>query len=152
MTATMISAVSSRMVCWLPAVVSAFTAAGPVTAPASPAGALAAGAAIAARMAVTASRSVLPELACPVMFTVNATALPSAEACSGPGAASPVTWPASPATAVRAAVITARSAGVRGPFPAAKTTMAALVCGCPPVCSAACWSRATLVEAAEAGR
>ena len=32
MTATMISAVSRSAVCWLPAVVSAFTAAGPVTA------------------------------------------------------------------------------------------------------------------------
>ncbi len=148
----MISAVSSSAVCWLPEVVSAFTAAGPVTALASPAGARAAGAAIAARMAVTASRSMLSELACPVMSTVNATAWPSAEACGAPGAARPVTWPASPATAVRAEAITARSAGVRGPRPVAKTTMAALVCGCPAVCSAACWSRATLVEAAEAGR
>ena len=69
MTATMISAVSSRTVCWLPALVSAFTAAEPVTALASPAGALPAGPAMASRMACTASRSVLPEPACPVMFT-----------------------------------------------------------------------------------
>jgi hypothetical protein len=39
MTATMISAVSSSTVCWLPVLVSAFAVAGPVTASASPAGA-----------------------------------------------------------------------------------------------------------------
>ena len=107
MTATMISAVSSKMVCWFPALLSAFTAAGPVTAPASPAGAPPAGTAIAARTAVTASRSTAPELAWPVMSTVNATARPSAEVCSAPGAASPLTCPASPATAARAETTTA---------------------------------------------
>jgi hypothetical protein len=65
MTATMISAVSSRTVCSSPTLLSAFTAAGPVTAPASPAGALLAGAAIAApdgycRVAVDGARTGLP--------------------------------------------------------------------------------------------
>ena len=148
----MISAVRSKAVCWLPALLSAVTAAGPVTALDSPAGALPAGPAMASRMARTASRSVLPAPACPVTFTVNAAAWPSADGCGAAGAARPATCPARPATAPRAAVITAWSAGVRRPLSRAKTTMAASVSGCPAACAAACWSSTTLVEAAEAGR
>ena len=148
----MISAVSSKMACWLPALLSAVTAAGPVTALDSPAGAWPAGPAIASRIARTASRSVPSEPACPVMFTVNTAAWPSADACGAAGAASPPTWPARPATASRAAATAARSAGVRRPTSRAKTTMAASVSGCPAACAAACWSSTTLVEAAEAGR
>ena len=127
---------------------SALTAAGPVTASVSPVR----GTGIAARMAVTASRSMSSEWAGPVMFTLNRAALPSAEGSTGPGAASPVTWPSSRATAARAAATVAWSADVSGPFSAAKTTTAALVCGCPAVPAAASCSTATLVEAAEAGR
>ena len=123
MTATMISAVSSRRVCWFPALLSAFTAAGPVTAADRPAAAWLVAVATAARMARTASRSTLPELAGPVMFAVNCTALPSGDDKAGPATLSvSVSSSGGPVSASRTSSASRRSAiaasGV-GPSPTA---------------------------------
>ena len=91
MSATITSAVSSSLVCWFPPLLSAFTAAWPVTSATRPSPALPTGPAIAALMSLTASLSTLPELAWPVMFTVNAAASPSADGRTAPGAARPAT-------------------------------------------------------------